>query len=136
MRDDSEAVANFRARIKAHVIKLAMVLSATRGDSMLITDFDMLNAIAEVNKITLSLEKLFRGAGDSFDAVTTSRIQAFIEKVGQTTRQEIMRALHRHVGSFETLDRILSVLIAIGFCQMTLMGKQQVIKHTPPTRKP
>jgi len=137
MRDDSEAVANFRARIKAHVIKLAMVLSASRGDSLIISDFDMLNAIAEVNKITLSLEKLFRGAGDSFDAVTTARIQAFVEKVGQTTRSEIMRALHRHIGSFETLDRILTVLIAIGFCQMTLMGKQQVIKHTPgAARKP
>jgi energy-coupling factor transporter ATP-binding protein EcfA2 len=137
MRDDSEAVANFRARIKAHVIKLAMVLSASRGDSLTISDFDMLNAIAEVNKITLSLEKLFRGAGDSFDAVTTARIQAFVEKVGQTTRSEIMRALHRHIGSFETLDRILTVLIAIGFCQMTLMGKQQVIKHTPgAVRKP
>ena len=135
MRDDSEAVANFRARIKAHVIKLAMVLSASRGDSMIISDFDMQNAIAEISKITLSLEKLFRGAGDAFDAVTTARIQAFIEKVGQTTRSEIMRALHRHIGSFETLDRILTVLIAIGFCQMTLMGKQQVIKHTP-GRKP
>ncbi len=136
LRDDSEAVANFRARIKAHVIKLAMVLSASRNDSLIISDMDMMNAIAETSKITLSLEKLFRGAGDSFDAVTTSRIQAFVEKVGQTTRHEIMRALHRHIGSFETLDRILSVLMAIGFCQAALVGKQPVIKHTPPAKKP
>jgi hypothetical protein len=130
--DDSEAVSNFRARVKAHVLKLAMVLSASRSDDLVITDIDMTNAIAEISKVTASLEKLFRGAGDSTDAITSARVQGFIEKHGQTTRKEIMRALHRHIGNMETLDRILWVLETIGFCEKTLQGKMEVIRQIAP----
>ena len=127
--DDSEALANFRARIKAHTLKVAMVLSACRGDELTITDMDMSNAIAEISKVTASLEKLFRGAGDSADSVNCARVQAFIEKHGQTSRKEIMRALHRHIGSMEALDRMLYVLEAIGFCERTMQGKAEVVRQ-------
>ena len=127
--DESEAMANFKARIKAHVIKLAMVLSVSTGDSLVIAPTDMFNAISMVEQIGRSLEKLFRGAGDAFDAVLTARIQAFVEKHGQTSRQEIMRAMHRHIGSFEALDRILVVLEAIGFLCITQQNKKTVIRH-------
>lgn len=127
--DEVEAIVNFRARMKAHTLKLAMVLSVSRCDDLIISDIDMMNAIAEISKVTFTLEKLFRGAGDSADAVTSSRVQAFIEKHGQTTRKEIMRALHRHIGSLESLDRIVTVLEAIGFCETTTQGKQAVIRQ-------
>lgn len=113
--DEIEALANFRARIKAHVLKLSMVLSASRGDSMLISQIDMQNAIAEVSKVTASLERLFRGAGDSIDSVLTARVHSFVEKKGTTSRKEIMRALFRHVGTLDNLDRILFVLETIGY---------------------
>jgi energy-coupling factor transporter ATP-binding protein EcfA2 len=131
--DETEVVANARARIKANTLKLAMVFSASRSDSLIVNGLDMRNATAEMNKMLITLDKLFRGAGDSADAPTTARVQAFIEKVGMTTTREIMRSLHRHIGSFETLDRVLTVLEAIGFCQRSSQpGGKVVIKHTPP----
>ena len=135
--DDSEAIANFRARIKVHVLKLAMVLSASRGNSLRIDRFDMFNAITEIQKISNSLSKLFRGAGDSIDAVTAARVQDFIEKYEPVSKKEILRALHRHMTS-DTLERILWTLEAIGFCSTVVRNKQpyyQRVKAQPITGK-
>lgn len=128
-KDDSEAIANFRARVKAHVLKLCMIFSASRGDDKTINDIDMMNAITEVNKMIISIERLFRGAGDAIDANLTARVQNFIEKVGATTRREIFKALYRHIGAPEVLDRILAVLIAIGFIEYSTIGGKEMIKH-------
>jgi len=133
-KDDSEAIANFRARIKAHVLKLAMVFSVSRGNSLCITDLDMMNAISEVNKIVLSLTKLFRGAGEGMDAAATARVQDFLDKYGRVSRKELLRALHRHM-SMETLDRILYILDTMGYCTTVVQGKQQYIQPTGQARK-
>lgn len=115
-KEYSEAVLNSRARIKANTLKLAMVFSASRGDSLIINQVDMVNAIVEITKVIERLGKLFRGAGEGMDTATSARVQEFIEKCGRTTEKEIYRALHAHINSPETLNRILYVLETIGFC--------------------
>ena len=129
-QDDSEAVANFRARMKAHVLKLAMVFSVSRGDSLVIGSMDITNAIAEITKIMDNLRRLFRGAGESLDAATTAKVQDYIEKYGRVTKLEILRALHRHMTS-ETLDRVLYLLEQIGFCVSSTQNKQTYYQPTP-----
>jgi energy-coupling factor transporter ATP-binding protein EcfA2 len=132
-KDDSEAVANFRARIKAHILKLAMIFSVSRDNSLHISDMDMVNAIAEIQKILASLSKLFRGAGEGMDAAVTARVQDFIEKYGRVSKKEIFKALHRHLNSPETLDRILYVLEAIGYC--TVVNSNKMTFYQPVVRK-
>lgn len=122
-KDDSEAIANFRARMKAHTLKLAMIFSASRGDSLIIESIDMMNAMTEVQKIIRSLGKLFRGAGEGMDAAVTARVQDFIERYGMVSKKEILRALHRHLNTPETLDRILCVLDTIGWCTQVSQSK-------------
>lgn len=132
--DDLEAVVNFRARIKAHALKLAMVLSVSRNNSLIISKLDMFNAIAEINKMVSNLNKLFRGTGDSLDAQNTSRVQAFIEKYGMVSRKEILKNLHRHINE-GTLDRILVVLSTIEFCEVIVQNHQTYYKHIQPKKK-
>jgi energy-coupling factor transporter ATP-binding protein EcfA2 len=122
-KDDSEAVANFRARIKAHILKLAMIFSVSRDNTLHISEMDMINAIAEIQKILVSLIKLFRGAGEGMDAAVTARVQDFIEKYGRVSKKEIFKALHRHLNSPEALDRILYVLETIGYCNVVNSNK-------------
>ncbi len=133
--DDNEAIANFRARIKAHTLKLAMVLSVSRGDNLIIEQIDMANAIHEVQRITCTLEKLFRGAGDSMDAENIARVQLFIEKNVMVTKNEILRALWRHF-SKETLDRILELLSTIEFCTTVVQNRTVYYKHLVKIKPP
>jgi len=132
-KDDSEAVANFRARIKAHVLKLAMIFSVSRDNTLHISEMDMINAIAEIQKILVSLTKLFRGAGEGMDAAVTARVQDFIEKYGRVSKKEIFKALHRHLNSPEALDRILYVLEAIGYC--TVVNSNKMTFYQPVAKK-
>lgn len=132
--DELEAVINFRARIKAHVLKLAMAFSASRSDTLVINKFDMSNAIAEARKVGVALNKLFRGVGDSADAENASRVQEIIEKAGMVTKKELVRKLRRHC-TVEALERILYTLVFIGFCETVESSKMTFYKHTPGNMK-
>lgn len=134
LTDDSDAVANFKARIKPHLLKLAMVLSASGGDSKIISKIDMLNAITEIKKVQSNLERLFRGSGESDLAPATARVQNILEKLGSASRAELIKATQRHITP-ENLDRILYVMETIGFCKKETRNKREhfvVIKRGIP----
>lgn len=119
--EDLEATAHFKSRIKAHVLKLAMVISISRHDTLVIQRIDMDNAIAAINVCLKTLEKVFRGSGDSDMAAATAHVQNYMEKNGAASRKELLSALHRHM-DFAVLDRILYVLVEIGYCEPCTIG--------------
>jgi Protein of unknown function (DUF3987) len=126
--EDSDAVTHFKARLKPHLLKLAMVLSASRGDSRIIEGIDMLNAIAEINKVQKNLELLFRGSGESDLAPATARVQTIIEKKGMVSRPELIKITQRHI-KWEDLDRIMYVLETIGFVKKQTINKRDTWLH-------
>ena len=131
---DSEPEANFRARVKSHVIKLAIAFSVSKGDSLIIDRFDITNAMTEVDKVIDNVKKLFRGAGDSLDATDIARVQNFIEKKGATSKKEIFANLYRHISEGD-LDRVLWVLESIGFCTMRVRNKVNFYEQVAPAAK-
>jgi Protein of unknown function (DUF3987) len=120
-QDDSEAVMHFKGRMGVHISKLAMVLAISREDTLVISEGDMINAIHFVNKSLKTLEKVFRGSGDSNLAEATGHVQSYLEKNGGATRRELLRNLYRHMDA-DTLDRILYVLAEIGYCRKQTQG--------------
>jgi hypothetical protein len=119
--DDSEAITHFKARIRAHVLKLAMVLAISRHDTLVIENCDMSLSVSLVTQALRTLEQVFRGSGDSDMALATSRVQGYIDKVGIASRKEMLSRLHRHM-TFETLDRIIYVLLEIGLVVPRVVG--------------
>lgn len=120
---DSEAVINFRARIKAHVLKLGMSFSVARDDSLCITQIDMQNAIVECEKVAENLVKLFRGTGDSPDSVAVARVLDYLEKAPRT-KNEILKAMWMHIGSMENVDRIIWTLELSGLISKVCQNKR------------
>lgn len=128
--DDNEAVANFRARVKAHTLKLAMVLSASRSDSLHINKIDMLNAISEIEKVFKALEKLFRSAGENPEGSHVSRVLEIIERLGRCSRKELIKLTIRHM-TVDALDRVLYAAIEMGFIERDVQNRQDFFKHIP-----
>jgi hypothetical protein len=120
--DDSDAMLNFKGRMKAHIFKVAMVLSAATKDSLIITKEDIRGAIWLVSQIQKSLDRVFRGIGASQLAEPTSRVQVCIEKYGMITKRELLRNLHIHMLP-ETLDRVLYLLEGIGIIQQVTYNR-------------
>lgn len=110
MGDEMEAVLNFKARIYTHIIKLAMVLAASRHDQLLIEEADMLTAISYVHRVLYGLEHVFRGSGDSDLALAMGHVQSFIDRKGAASKKDILKNLYRHMDA-DTLDRVIYVLV-------------------------
>jgi hypothetical protein len=130
--DDSDAMLNFKGRMKAHIIKAAMVLCASKKDDLIITGQEMKDAIFLINTIRKQLDRVFRGMGSSRLADATARVQLCIEKYSMVTRRELLRTLHRHVTQ-DDLDRVLHLLETIGHVRLIKQG--QTVYYAPPLTK-
>ena len=119
---DPESIANFKSRIRAHTLKLAMILSAARKDSMVIDGFDMANAIVHMTRILEDVKRVFRGSGDSELALSCGRVEEYLDKVGVASKKDILCVLHRHITQ-ETLERILHTMTYIGKIGSVTQGK-------------
>lgn len=110
-----EATASYETSRPYHALKLAMALTVSRFDTMVINFLDMEHAIRMVNKCTEDLKRVFRSVGDSDMAVVMDKVIRFIEtkgKLSYVTRQDLMGALWKDVGSSTNLDIILATLEA------------------------
>jgi len=110
-----EATASYENSRPFHALKLAMCLTVSRFDTMVINFVDMAKAIEMVNKVCEDMRKVFRAVGDSEAAVVMDKVLRYIEMKGKltyVTRQDLMGALWRDVGSSQNLDIILATLEA------------------------
>jgi hypothetical protein len=110
----SEVVIGYTSRMKSHIFKLAMIMSAAESDSKVISAMHLYNAIGICEKVGQTLDLTFRSVGESPIAAAQDRVLAYIELKGIVTFAQIMRANYRHVTD-ETLRQILYVLVAAGF---------------------
>lgn len=110
-----EATASYENSRPYHALKLAMCLTLARFDTMIINFVDMKHSIDMVAKSSEDLKKVFRAVGDSEMAVIMDKVIRYIEaksKVTYVTRQDLMGAMWRDVGSSQNLDIILATLEA------------------------
>lgn len=107
---DDEATTSYKTSLWAQVVKLAMCMSASRGDDLIIKKEDFQKAYDAIMIVAGNVPKVFRGVGESEMAVVTDKILRFLETKGFANRQEILRALWRDVTK-EELDKILATLL-------------------------
>jgi hypothetical protein len=110
-----EATTSYENSRAYHVLKLAMTLSVSRYDDLVINFLDISRAIQMVDKVAENLQRVFRAVGDSELAVTMDKIIRYIESRSKkifVTRQDIMRDLWRDIGSSQNLDILLASLEA------------------------
>lgn len=122
MKDDTEAVQYFKARIEAHILKLAMILAISRHDHLIIEELDMMEAICHIKMVLSNIEKVFRGSGDSDLAIAASHVYNYVERKGAVSKRDILRHLYRHIDP-DTLDRVLYTMTEIGNFKTVTSGR-------------
>lgn len=126
---DDEVTMNFKSSKWLNAVKLAMVLSVSRGDSLILDDQDLLAAIPYMERVEQDLSLVFRAVGESEDAVAASKILEYIDKRGKATLSDIMHALWRHVTRDDAI-RILSTFVEAGLLRET--HQHQRVVYAPP----
>jgi hypothetical protein len=120
---DDEATALYKSSQWVHVLKLAMVLSTARRDTLELTESDMLDAYAQVKRLMKDLGTVFRSVGESDLTSAADKVVRYIESHGMASYNEILHANWQHV-SAETLTKVLQTLTMGGVLQEISKGNK------------
>ncbi|TXH57600.1 MAG: DUF3987 domain-containing protein [Desulfurellales bacterium] len=93
--------AGYCERRPTHLRKLAMVLSASRGDSLLITRDDIDRADKMLSAVEIKMAKTFGGVGRNPIGAQMHDIMEYIKKLGVVTRSSLVRRFYRDLGMDE-----------------------------------
>ena len=120
---DDEATSAYKTSKWAHATKLAMVLSASRGDDLVIRKEDFDAATVQVEIVLKDLAMVFRAVGDSDLVNASDRILKFVEMKGYASKGDMLHANWRHITS-EDLDRILMTFVQAGIIAEVSRGNK------------
>ena len=126
---DSDVSANFKSRLSSHIIKLAIAISVSDSDSLIIHDYHLARAIAMLEEVRNRVDIVFRCVGESPIAVSQDRVIDYIYKTGQASREDIMKYNFRHMTN-EQLTKIIDSLLAAGIIMESVQGSLLTYKAT------
>lgn len=113
---DTDALANFNARIRTHILKTAIALSVSESDDLVIKKHHLEESVREVCKIRDSINLTFRNVGTSDLAPLQEKAKIIIERRGRITHNQLLALMHRDCNS-EQLSRVLDILYKIEFAE-------------------
>lgn len=119
---DDEATTSYKTSLWAQVTKLAMCMSASRGDDLIITKEDFRKSYDAIMVVASNVPKVFRAVGESEFAVVTDKLLRFLETKGFANKQEIVKSLWRDATS-EEIDKILATLLEGGIIYDYVQGR-------------
>lgn len=112
---DDSRFASYWERLPSMVIKVAMVMCASRGDTMAIQAGDVVNSIRVFEKIHPDMPQSFGGLGQNIIGGQTEMVRVLLRERGTCTKQYIMSTL-RHNINYWDYERIVRSLLAERFC--------------------
>lgn len=116
----------YYSRKQVHLLKLAMIMSASRSNKMIITTYDFDRALMILDKTEVEMHKVLIGAGKNVFAGVLSKIMTFIAYEKKTTISVILNKFINDVDRDE-LGRILNTLSAMKFCVSKENGRGDLV---------
>ena len=107
------------SRKPVHVLKLCMVMSASRGDTMIITEDDLHRAVSLLEETEKKMPRTFAGFGRASTAPLTNQVVEFLIKRGRVTENELMTSL---LGNFTNSQELLGVADTLRRTGLISMG--------------
>ena len=109
-------------RRTTHIRKVMMLLSASRGDSLVVEHQDFERALQLMLDAEAKMHKTFGGLGSARNSDSTEKVMDYIKLLGITTRRALLARYYRDVDS-ETLHRMEQTLVEMGAISVKLLPK-------------
>lgn len=116
---DLDRFGGYIARKQTHIHKLAMVLSAAQGASMLIEPEHLSAAANMITDLEPDMQFVFSKIGRSDASLHAERLVGFVQARGECPFQEAYRYVHSHFSSMRDFEDVLSGLTRAGFLVIT-----------------
>jgi len=102
----------YLSRRATHVLKLSMIMNASRGGGMTLTSEDFDRSLRELEKVERKMMYAFSGVGKSDISATTRAVMTTIIESGSISFNEVL-GIHYNDVDYDTLNRIWAVLLSI-----------------------
>ena len=128
---DDPRFAGYNERRATHIKKLMLVCCAARDDSLCITSEDFNRSLSLLENAEKKMGRTFGGFGKSRTSDVTETLKDYIEKVGITTRGQLLQRFYRDVDA-NTMSTIEDTLRQMGFMSVKLVDgnpNEKVYRH-------
>lgn len=130
---DPDRFGGYIARKQTHIHKLAMVLSASESDSMLIESHHLETAHQMVTDLEPDMQFVFSKIGRSDASLHAERLVTFVTDRKEVPFQAAYRFVHSHFSSMRDFEDVLAGLLRAGFLILTTNEKGlQVLRPGAP----
>lgn len=116
---DPDRFGGYIARKQTHIHKLAMVLSISQSDSLIITDEHLKVADQMVTDLEPDMQFVFSKIGRSDASLHAERLIAFVQAKGECAFQDAYRHVHNHFSSMRDFEDVLSGIVRAGYLKLT-----------------
>jgi len=121
---DDTRFSGYIARRATHVKKVAMVCSAARSDTLVITEIDFKRALLFMENAERAMADVFGKVGRSLYVEQTQEVMNYIKARGKTTRSEVMQQFYRDLDyrSLEAVESAMQAMRIVTIARDTLTG--------------
>jgi hypothetical protein len=113
-RMDDQMLEGYAARKQTHMHKVAMVLSASRSDDLIITAEDLQLANTMLEDIEADMHRVFQRIGRTEESMQAERFIEFIKRKGRIAYAEAYKMIHIYFPDFRDFEGILAGAIQSG----------------------
>lgn len=121
---------DYVTRKQTHLHKLAMILSVSRRDDLVITPQELEEADVALRKVEEQMGEVFNQVGKTPEASAAEQVLEMVKARGRTDAMELYKLLHSRFPREEEIKSILGGLIRSGKLKLTPDGKKYFIEPT------
>lgn len=119
------ALQPYLTRRPGHLLKLSMIMSASRSNELLIIEEDFIKALDLLYRTEAKMERTFSGYGQAEHAELVDRIIEFIAINDTVYRRDLVKAFYQDLDSLQVLDVIITKLQAAQFLDVVIEGRNK-----------
>jgi hypothetical protein len=121
----------YSSRRPVHVLKLCMILAASRDNRMLIDETVFETAISYLKSAEVDMTRTFEGLGSSRNSQVLAGVMEMIKIKKEITNAELLRVFGPDLDSLEQFEGIMSMLLSKQFCKVARsIGRVTVYEYT------
>lgn len=128
---DDEQFKGYRARKQTHMMKLAMVMAASRKDELVIDLEDFVAADKFLRLAEKDMQKVFSRIGRTEESLQAERLINFIRIHGKVSYAKALEHVHRYFPDAREFEGILGGIIKMGAARLAFEGPVKMVNGTP-----
>lgn len=121
-KEAADWLKGYIARKQTHLHKLAMVLSVSHSDSLVIEEADLRLADSLLLEVETDLEKVFSKIGKSENAIAAEKFIDYVNEVGDCAYEDAYKVVHQYFPNFRDFEGILTGAVRSGRVEMRAAG--------------